>query len=249
MPKLEGRIALITGASRGLGKSIALAFAKEGAAVAVGYNRSADGAKEAVANIRNAGGDAEAFQGDITRPDVVDSIVKKVVERFGTVHILVNNAGLVQPAPMKEMTVAQWDDMFAIHVRAMFLCTRAALPHMSKQRYGKIINMSGTFGVTGMEKFVHMSAAKAAMIGFTRALAREVGPEGIYVNCIAPAMIEGETTANMSKEYLESLRQRYPLRKLGSVEDVNACALFLASSDSDFVTGQTLAPAGGEIMP
>lgn len=249
MAKLQGKVALVTGASRGLGKGIALAFAREGAKLAIGYNKSGPGAEDAVASIKALGGEAQAFQGDITQADVVDDMVARVVRHFATIHILVNNAGLVQPAPMKEMTVAQWDDMFAIHVRAMFLMTRASLPHMSKQRYGKIINMSGTFGVTGMEKFVHMSAAKAAMIGFTRALAREVGPEGIYVNCIAPAMIESDTTEKLPKDYLESLRQRYPLRKLGSIDDVNACALFLASSDSDFVTGQTLAPAGGEIMP
>lgn len=249
MGKLDGRVALITGASRGLGKGMALAFADEGAAVAVGFKSSAEGAKEAVERIRSAGGDADAFQGDITIPEVAGDLVDKVVDRFGKVDILVNNAGLVKPAPIAEMSVEDWDQMFAIHVRAMFLCTRAVLPYMLKARYGKIINMSGTFGITGMERFVHMSAAKAAMIGFTRALAREVGPDGIYVNCIAPAMIRGETTANLPEDYLESLRRRYPLRKLGEVKDVNACALFLASGDSDFVTGQTIAPAGGEVMP
>ena len=249
MSRLQGKVALITGASRGLGKAMAVAFAGEGAAVAVGYNASADGAAETVDTIRKAGGDAEAFQGDITEPEIVDGIVAGVVDRFGGIDILVNNAGVVSASPLVDMSVEAWDTLFAVHVRAMFLCCRAALPHMLERGAGKIINMGGTFGMTGMENFTHLSAAKAAMIGFTRALAKEVGPQGIRVNCLTPAMIRGETTANLPQDYLESLRQRYPLRRLGEVEDVNACALFLASDESDFVTGQNLAPAGGEVMP
>jgi 3-oxoacyl-[acyl-carrier protein] reductase len=160
----------------------------------------------------------------------------------------VNNAGVVNAAPLHEMSIAMWDEVFALHVRAMFLTCRTALPHMLRQKYGKIINMGGSFGISGAERFVHLSAAKAATIGFTRALAREVGPQGVYVNCLAPAMIRGETTEKMSPEFLESLRQRYPLRKLGELSDVTATALFLATADSDFFTGQTLAPAGGEVM-
>ena len=249
MGKLEGRVALITGASRGLGKAMAIAFAGEGAALAVGYNASADGAEDTVRTIRDAGGDAEAFQGDITDPEIVDRLVSGVVERFGGIDILVNNAGVVSASPLVDMSVEAWDTLFAVHVRAMFLCCRAVLPHMLEKGSGKIVNMGGTFGMTGMENFTHLSAAKAAMIGFTRALAKEVGPQGIRVNCLTPAMIRGETTANLPQDYLESLRQRYPLRRLGEVEDVNACALFLASDESDFVTGQNLAPAGGEVMP
>lgn len=249
MGKLEGRVALITGASRGLGKAMAISFAGEGAAVAVGYNASAEGAADTVRTIRDAGGDAEAFQGDITEPEIVDRLVSGVVERFGGIDILVNNAGVVSASPLVDMTVEAWDTLFAVHVRAMFLCCRAVLPHMLEKGSGKIVNMGGTFGMTGMENFTHLSAAKAAMIGFTRALAKEVGPQGVRVNCLTPAMIRGETTANLPPDYLESLRRRYPLRRLGEVEDVNACALFLASDDSDFVTGQNLAPAGGEVMP
>ena len=249
MGKLVDRVAFITGASRGLGKAMAIAFAGEGAAVAVGYNSSAEGAADTVETIRSAGGDAEAYRGDITDPEVVEGIVSGVVERFGGIDILVNNAGVVSASPLVDMSVEAWDTMLAVHVRAMFLCCRAAVPHMLRKGSGNIINMGGTFGMTGMENFTHLSAAKAAMIGFTRALAREVGPQGIRVNCLTPAMIRGETTANLPQDYLESLRQRYPLRRLGEVGDVNACAIFLASDDSDFVTGQNLAPAGGEVMP
>ena len=249
MGKLDNRVAWITGASRGLGKAMAIAFAGEGAAVAVGYNASAEGAADTVRTIQGAGGEAEAFAGDITRPEIVEEIVARIVARFGGIEILVNNAGVVSSSPLVNMRVEDWDSMFAVHVRAMFLCCRAVLPHMLEKGSGKIVNMGGTFGMTGMENFTHLSAAKAAMIGFTRALAKEVGPRGIRVNCLTPAMIRGETTASLPADYLEALRQRYPLRRLGEVGDVNACALFLASDESDFVTGQNLAPAGGEVMP
>lgn len=248
MGKLDGRVALVTGASRGLGKGIATAFAAEGAKVAVNYLSSTAGAEDTVAKIRAAGGVAEAFRADVGDAAQVDAMVKAIGAKFGGVDILVNNAGTVNASPLVEMTPEAWDAVFSVHVRAMFLCCRAVLPHMIARKYGKIINMSGSFGVSGAEKFVHLSAAKGAMTGFTRALAREVGPQGIYINAIAPSMIRGETTEKMDPAFLEALRMRYPLRKLGELHDIQASAVFLASSDSDFYTGQMLCPTGGEVM-
>jgi 3-oxoacyl-[acyl-carrier protein] reductase len=248
MKKLSGKVALVTGASRGLGKAIAIAFAAEGAKVAVNFHSSEAGAADTVAQIRAAGGIAEAYQADVTEASRVDRLVDAVGNNFGGIDILVNNAGIVQAAPLVQMTPDVWDRVFAVHVRAVYLCSRAVLPHMLKQQYGKIINMSGSFAVSGAENFVHLSAAKGAITGFTRALAREVGPQGVYVNALAPSMIKGETTEKMDPKFLEALRQRYPLRKLGELNDVTASALFLASSDSDFYTGQTLCPSGGEVM-
>jgi 3-oxoacyl-[acyl-carrier protein] reductase len=248
MGRLSGRTALVTGASRGLGKGIAIAFAAEGARVAVNFHSSAAGAQDTVAKIRAAGGTAEAFQADVTQPGEVDRLVAAIQREFGGVDVLVNNAGIVQATPLVKMTPEAWDAVFAVHVRAVFLCSRAVLPHMLEQRYGKIINMSGSFGISGAENFVHLSAAKGAITGFTRALAREVSPQGVYVNAIAPSMIRGETTEKMDPKFLEGLRQRYPLRKLGELSDITASALFLATSDSDFYTGQMLCPSGGEVM-
>jgi 3-oxoacyl-[acyl-carrier protein] reductase len=248
MGKLDGRVALITGASRGLGKGIALAFATEGAKVAVNYHSSRSGAEDTVAQIRKNGGVADLFQADVSDVAAVNALIKAIAEKLGDIDILVNNAGIVSASPLVKMEPDAWDRVFAVHVRAMYLCCRAVLPHMLEKKYGKIINMSGSFALSGAENFVHLSAAKGAMTGFTRALAREVGPEGIYVNAIVPSMIKGETTEKMDPAFLEGLRQRYPLRKLGELKDITATAIFLASSDSDFFTGQNLCPSGGEVM-
>jgi len=248
MKKLEGKVALVTGASRGLGKGIAIAFAAEGAKVAVNYNSSMAGADDTVAQIRKAGGVAESFQADVSDTASVDTLVRSVEAKLGGVDVLVNNAGIVSASPLVKMSPENWDRVFAVHVRAMYLCCRAVLPGMLERKYGKIINMSGSFAINGAENFVHLSAAKGAMTSFTRALAREVGPQGIYVNAIVPSMIKGETTEKMDPAFLEGLRQRYPLRKLGEMKDIAASAIFLASSDSDFYTGQNLCPSGGEVM-
>lgn len=248
MKKLEEKVALVTGASRGLGKGIAIAFAAEGAKVAVNYNSSKAGADDTVAQIRSAGGTAEAFQADVSDTASVDVLVRSIEAKLGGVDILVNNAGIVSASPLVKMTPENWDKVFAVHVRAMYLCCRAVLPGMLERKYGKIINMSGSFAINGAENFVHLSAAKGAMTSFTRALAREVGPQGVYVNAIVPSMIKGETTEKMDPAFLEGLRQRYPLRKLGEMKDIAASAIFLASSDSDFYTGQNLCPSGGEVM-
>jgi 3-oxoacyl-[acyl-carrier protein] reductase len=248
MGKLDGRIALVTGASRGLGKAIAIAFAGEGAKVAVNYNASAAGAADTVSQIGKAGGMAEAFQADVSDPEQVAAMVKSIESKLGGIDILVNNAGIMGPSPLLKMTPDLWDRVFAVHVRGMFLCCQAVLPHMLGRKYGKIVNMSGSYAISGAENYVHLSAAKGAMTGFTRALAKEVGPHGICVNALVPSMIKSELTDKMDPAFLERLRQRYPLRKLGELHDVTASAIFLASSDSDFYTGQNLCPSGGDVM-
>ena len=248
MGKLDGRVALITGAGRGLGKGMALGFAEEGAQVAVHYLSSKAGAQDAVDTIRTRGGKAEAFQAELADAAQVERLIGEVRNTFGKIDILVNNAGNVNQAPLTEMSIQQWDDLFNSHVRSMFLCTRLVLPEMIQRKYGKIIIISGSFAMSGHENFVHLSAAKAAQIGFTRALAKEVGPFNVHVNCIAPAMIHTEQVEKLPKDLLDRLIQSYPLRKIGAVKDIVASALFLASSDSDFYTGQTLCPTGGNVM-
>ncbi len=246
--RLAGKTALVTGGSRGLGRGMAEGFAAEGAKVVVNYIKDEKAANEVVEKIKSAGSDALAVRANIAETDDVKRMVDAAVRKFGTIDILVNNAGMLNSVKLAEMSVETWDEMIAVHLRGMFLCTRFVIPHMLKQKSGKIINMSGTFGVTGGAEFTHMSAAKAGMIGFTRALAREVGHDGINVNCIAPAIIRTDLYNFMPEDIRDSIVGAYPLGRVGEVEDVVATALFLATKDGSYFTGQTLCPAGGDVM-
>jgi 3-oxoacyl-[acyl-carrier protein] reductase len=246
--RLAGKVALVTGGGRGLGRGIALGFAAEGAKIVVNFVRDAASADAVVAQIKSNGGAALAVQADVGEAGPVEAMVKATIAEFGTIDILVNNAGLLNSMRLDAMPISVWDEMLQTHLRGMFLCTRFTIPYMVAQKSGHIINMTGTFGVTGAAEFTHMSAAKAGMIGFTKALAKEVGPDGVYVNAIAPAIIRTDLYNHMPTEVRDSIVATYPLRRVGEVEDVVACAMFLATKESAFVTGQTISPSGGEVM-
>jgi 3-oxoacyl-[acyl-carrier protein] reductase len=246
--RLAGQVALITGGGRGLGRGIAEGFGAEGANVVVNYMKDSASAEAVVAKIKAVGADAIAVQADVGDEKAVQGMIDACIKKFGGLHILVNNAGHLNSSPLAEMSVAMWDEMIRIHLRGMFLCTRFSIPHMLKQKSGRIINMTGTFGVSGGADFTHMSAAKAGMIGFTRALAREVGKQGIHVNAIAPAIIRTDLYNFMPDSVRDEIVGAYPLGRVGEVEDIVATALFLATKDGDFFTGQTLCPAGGDVM-
>jgi 3-oxoacyl-[acyl-carrier protein] reductase len=248
MGRLAGKIALVTGGSRGLGRGIAEGFAAEGAKLVINYLKDEKSANAVVDTIKRDGGEAISVRADIGEVEDVTGMVDTAVKRFGTIDILVNNAGMLNSFKLSDMSVETWDNMIKVHLRGMFLCTRFVIPYMLKQKSGKIINMSGTFGVSGGAEFTHMSAAKAGMIGFTRALAREVGHDGINVNCIAPAIIRTDLYNFMPDDVRDSIVGAYPLGRVGEVEDVVAAALFLATKDGAYFTGQTLCPAGGDIM-
>jgi 3-oxoacyl-[acyl-carrier protein] reductase len=246
--RLAGKVALVTGGSRGLGRGIAEGFAAEGAKLVVNYLKDEKAANAVVDAVKQGGSDAIAVRADIGEVADVTAMVDTAVKRFGTIDILVNNAGMLNSFKLADMSVETWDSMIKVHLRGMFLCTRFVIPHMLKQKRGKIINMSGTFGVSGGAEYTHMSAAKAGMIGFTRALAREVGHDGINVNCIAPAIIRTDLYNFMPDDVRDAIVGGYPLGRVGEVEDVVATALFLATDDGSFFTGQTLCPAGGDVM-
>jgi 3-oxoacyl-[acyl-carrier protein] reductase len=248
--KLAGKVALVTGGSRGLGRGIAEGFAAEGANVVINYLKDEKAANSVVEAVQRRGTNANAIalRANIGEVGEVTGMIDATIKKFGTIDILVNNAGMLNSHKLVDMTVETWDDMIRVHLRGMFLCTRYTIPHMIKQKSGKIINMSGTFGVTGGAEFTHMSAAKAGMIGFTRALAREVGHDGINVNCIAPAIIRTDLYNFMPEDVRDSIVGAYPLGRVGEVEDVVATALFLATKDGAYFTGQTLCPAGGDVM-
>jgi 3-oxoacyl-[acyl-carrier protein] reductase len=246
--RLAGKVALVTGGSRGLGRGIAEGFGAEGANVIVNYIKDEKAANAVVEHVKKSGSDAIAVRAHVGEVDDVRKMVEAGVARFGAIDILVNNAGLLNAVKLADMPVETWDNMIQVHLRGMFLCSRFSIPHMLKKKSGCIINMSGTFGVTGGAEFTHLSAAKAGMIGFTRALAREVGHDGIRVNCIAPAIIRTDLYNFMPESERDAIVGAYPLGRVGEVADVVATALFLATKDGDYFTGQTLCPAGGDVM-
>ena len=248
MGKLDGRVTLVTGASRGIGAAIAAAFGREGAMVAVNYNRSQARAVQVVAAIEAAGGKALAVQADVTDGPAVRALVDRTVAAFGPIDVLVNNAGILNASPLDQMSEYVWDEMMASNLRSVFLCTRTVLPAMLERGRGKIINVSSQLGQKGMPNHVHYAAAKAGVIGFTRALAREVGPRGVQVNAIAPGPIETELIGPISDEFRREKTGIFALRRFGLPDEVAPTAVFLASADSSYYAGQTLCPNGGDIM-
>jgi 3-oxoacyl-[acyl-carrier protein] reductase len=248
MGQLDGRIALVTGASRGIGAAIATAFGREGAAVAVNFHRSEARAAEVVAAIRAAGSKAIAVRADVSDGAAVRAMVDRVLAELGPIDVLVNNAGILNAAPLHEMSEATWDAMLATNLRSVFLLTRAVLPGMLERGRGKIINVSSQLGQKGFPGHVHYAAAKAGVIGFTRALAREVGPRGIHVNAIAPGAIETDLIGPVTDAFRREKSAIFALRRLGLPDDVAPTAVFLASDGSNYYAGQTLCPNGGDIM-
>ena len=248
MGVLEGRTALVTGSSRGIGRAIALAFAREGADVAVNY-RSAEAAGADVAEeIRRMGRRSIVVKADVSQEDQVEAMVEQVVGEFGRIDILVNNAGFVTLSPIERMETAIWDEMIGTHLRGTFLVTRAVLPAMLERGDGRIINVSSQLGQIGREWMAHYVAAKAGIIGFTKSLAREVVKQGVLVNCIAPGPIDTGIVPEGAGQPVTNYDQMLPIGRPGTVEEVAPTAVFLASDAATYYVGQTLGPNGGDVM-
>jgi 3-oxoacyl-[acyl-carrier protein] reductase len=248
MGKLDGRVALITGASRGIGAAIARAFGAEGARVAVNYHRSEAQALAVVAAIETAGSKAIALQANVADATAVRALVDRTITGFGPIDILVNNAGILTTVAVDQMSDAVWDEMIATNLRSVFLCARAVLPAMLARGHGKIINVTSQVGQKGLPHHAHYAAAKAGVIGFTRALAREVGPRGVHVNAIAPGPIETDLIGPVTEAFRKEKSAIFALRRLGLPDEVAPTAVFLASEDGSYYAGQTLCPNGGDIM-
>ena len=239
------KTALITGASRGIGKAAAELFAENGYAVIINYNKSEEDALKLVSEIRAKGKTAMAVKGDVSNPDEVSLMMKKISENFSSVDVLVNNAGISLQKMLTETTLEEWDNIFGITARGTFLVTKSVLPMMISKKCGSIINISSIWGNVGASCEVAYSSAKSALIGFTKALAKEVGPSGIRVNCLCPGVIDTDMNKMHSEETLSALCDETPLMRIGNPSEVAETILFLASEKSSFITGQVFSIDGG----
>ena len=252
--RLKDRVAIVTGGARGLGRAFALRLAQEGARVMVMNivlnDKDLEDMKETVRLIRDMGGDAQFFEGDVTSELDTRAMAEKTIASFGRIDILINNAaiydGLVRK-PFDEISIDEWDRVMEVNVKGAFLATRAVFPHMKTQQYGKIINLCSETAFTGSHGFVHYVSSKGGILALTRALAVELGPHNICINSVAPGFTDTEASRSLADvdKYDTS---KTPLKRVGTPEDITGAALFLASPESDFITGQTVVVDGGRYM-
>ncbi|WP_150283884.1 3-oxoacyl-[acyl-carrier-protein] reductase [Rummeliibacillus sp. TYF-LIM-RU47] len=248
MANLTDQVAIVTGASRGIGRSIALYLAKLGAKLVVNYSGSKEKA-EAVANeIQENGGTAIAVQANVANSDDVSALMKETIDTFGRIDILVNNAGITRDNLLMRMKEDDWDAVMNTNLKGVFLCTKAVSRQMMKQRAGRIVNIASIVGVSGNAGQANYVAAKAGVIGLTKTSAKELAARNIYVNAVAPGFIDTEMTEELPENIKEQMLGQIPLAKLGNPEDVAKVVAFLASDDASYMTGQTLHVDGGMVM-
>ena len=247
---MTGKTAIITGGTQGLGFGMACALAAYGANVVI-TARTASKVEDAVADLNEnycKGGRAFGIPADSSKLENVKMVIEKTVEEFGALDILINNAGIAQQKLFTDITNEDWNAMVGVNLSGVFYCCRAALPYMIRQKAGSIVNVSSMWGICGASCEVHYSAVKAGVIGLTKALAKEVGPSGIRVNCIAPGAIATRMNDNLDEEAVALLREETPLGRMGTPEEIAKAIAFLALEDSAFTTGQVLSPNGGLVI-
>jgi 3-oxoacyl-[acyl-carrier protein] reductase len=245
---LEGRVALVTGGSRGIGRAVALKLGSLGAKVVVNYRGKQQEADEVVATIKAQGGEAIAIQGDIAVATDAQRLVENTVKSLGRLDILVNNAGITRDQLVMRMSEADWDSVLDTNLKGAFLVTKAAQRPMLKQRYGRIINITSVIGQMGGAGQANYSAAKAGLIGFTKSVARELGSRTITVNAVAPGFIETDMTEVLSEDIKQKAKAQIPLERFGKPEEVAEAVAFFASDAAAYITGQVLAVDGGMVM-
>lgn len=247
MIELNGKVALVTGASRGIGRAIAIRLGGLGAKVAVNYFKSVEGANEVVAEIQKNGGEAIAVQGDVSKFDQAGNTIKATIDAFGRLDILVNNAGTTRDTLLALMKEADFDFIIENDLKSVFNCSKAALRQMMKQKYGRIVNITSVAGIMGNPGQTNYSAAKAGIIGFTKAMAKEYASKNILVNAVAPGYIPTDLTNTLPPEIKEGIVKFVALQRFGTAEEVANAVAFLASDSASYITGQTLAVDGGMV--
>lgn len=247
MNRLTGKKALVTGAARGIGHAIAVAFASEGADVAI-LDLKKGSAERTVQEVRGRGSKGIAVAADVSNEDQVKRAVAEVERAFGRIDILVNNAGIDTTSTVVEMSTAMWDDMMAVNLRSIFLCSRAVLPGMIQRKWGRIISTSSQLAHKGAAEMAHYAAAKAGVIGFTRSLAYEVARDGITVNAICPGPIDTELFRNIPEDWRRRKLAELPIGRAGKVDEIAPTAVLLASDEGSYYIGASLNPNGGDYM-
>ncbi len=245
---LDGKVAMVTGASRGIGRSVAIALAKAGAKVIINYAGNVVAAQEVKDLIDAAGGQSMIVQADVASDEAVGAMVKDTMDAFGQIDILVNNAGITRDNLLMRMKEGDWDAVMNTNLKGVFVCTKAVSRVMMKQKSGKIINMTSVVGIMGNAGQANYAAAKAGVIGFTKSMAKELATRGITVNAVAPGFINTDMTAVLSDQLKDELATKIPVGRLGNPEDVAAAVLFLVSDAANYITGQTLNVDGGMVM-
>ena len=245
---LKGKSAIITGSSRGIGKAIAIKFAKEGANIVINYRNNEEDALKVKEELEQLGVKTLIVKADISDLKQAENLIKQAKKEFGQVDILINNAGITKDNLIIRMKESEFDQVIKINLKGAFNCLKAVTPIMLKQRSGKIVNMSSVVGVIGNPGQVNYCASKAGLIGMTKSLAREIGVRGINVNAIAPGFIDTDMTRVLTEEQKKNILSQIPLNKFGNIEDIANTALFLASENSNYITGQVIHIDGGMAM-
>lgn len=245
---LDGKVAIVTGASRGIGRSVAIELAKAGAKIVINYAGNTAAAQSVKEAIEAEGGQAITLQADVADINSVDDMVKRTVDTFGRIDILINNAGITKDNLLMRMKESDWDAVINTNLKGVFNCTKAVSRIMMKQKSGHIVNMTSVVGLMGNAGQANYAAAKAGVIGFTKSMAKELAPRGITVNAIAPGFITTDMTAVLSDQVKNDLAEKIPLGRLGEPEDISNAVLFLVSGSANYITGQTINIDGGMVM-